>query len=121
MQENWGALSAGLPEDILKAKWAGDFQGAMALIEARLKDERLPRALTESLKMEKIILEREMIAEVKDRIRRKNERILQAFELKEMQGMDTREVAERMGDTSRNVYYYVSEARRIAREYAAEV
>lgn len=69
---------------------------------------------------EKIILERETIAEVKDRMRRKNERILQAFELKELQGLDTREVAERLGDTSRNVYYYVSEAKRIAREYAAE-
>ncbi|MBR3333131.1 MAG: sigma-70 family RNA polymerase sigma factor [Clostridia bacterium] len=69
---------------------------------------------------EKIILEREMIAEVKDRMRRKNERILQAFELKEVQGLDVREVAERLGDTSRNVYYYVSEAKRIAREYREE-
>lgn len=58
MGERWGALSAGLPEDILKKKWAGDFKGALALIERRLADERVPQALKESLKMEKIILER---------------------------------------------------------------
>lgn len=58
MGERWGALSAGLPEDILKKKWAGDFKGALALIERRLTDERVPQALKESLKMEKIILER---------------------------------------------------------------
>ena len=33
MAENWGALSVGLPEDILKKKWAGDFKGALELIE----------------------------------------------------------------------------------------
>ena len=91
MLENWGALSAGLPEDILKAKWAGDFQGAMALIEARLKDERLPEALRESLKMERIILERlprdypiprdEAIAKVKERIPDFTEREFDALEL----------------------------------------
>ena len=58
MAENWGALSAGLPEDILKAKWAGDFKNALALIDARLNDERVPEALKECLKMERIILER---------------------------------------------------------------
>ena len=69
---------------------------------------------------EKIILEREMIREVKDRMRRKNERILQAFEMKVLQGLDVREAAERLGDTGRNVYYYVSEAKRIAREFREE-
>ena len=58
MPDNWGALSAGLPEDILKAKWAGDFEGALALIEARLGDERVPKALKDCLEMEKIIIER---------------------------------------------------------------
>ena len=58
MPNQWGALSAGLPEDILKAKWAGDFQGALALIEARLRDERVPRTLRDCLEMEKIIIER---------------------------------------------------------------
>ncbi|MBR3505378.1 MAG: transglutaminase domain-containing protein [Clostridia bacterium] len=91
MQENWGALSAGLPEDILKAKWAGDFKGAAALIEARLRDERLPEAFKESLKMEKIILERlprdypiprgEAIARVKERIPDFTEEEFDALEL----------------------------------------
>ena len=58
MAENWGALSVGLPEDILKKKWAGDFKGALDLIEARLADPRVPLSLKEGLKMEKIILER---------------------------------------------------------------
>ena len=58
MAENWGALSVGLPEDILKKKWAGDFKGALELIEARLADPRVPLSLKEGLKMEKIILER---------------------------------------------------------------
>ncbi len=57
MAENWGALSVGLPEDILKKKWAGDFKGALDLIEARLADPRVPLALKEGLKMERIILE----------------------------------------------------------------
>ena len=58
MPNNWGALSAGLPEDILKKKWAGDFKGAMALIDARLADEKTPKALKDCLEMEKIIIER---------------------------------------------------------------
>ena len=91
MRENWGALSAGLPEDIMKAKWAGDFRGAMALIEARLQDERLPEALKESLKMEKIILERlpreypiprdEAISKVRERIPDFTEAEFDALEL----------------------------------------
>ena len=91
MQNNWGALSAGLPEDILKAKWAGDFKQAAALIEARLRDERVPKALKESLEMEKIILERlpreytipriEAIAKVQERISDFTEAEFDALEL----------------------------------------
>ncbi len=58
MEYNWGALSCGLPEDILKAKWAGDFEQAQRLIDARLKDDRIPEALKECLRTEKVILER---------------------------------------------------------------
>ena len=58
MLNNWGALSAGLPEDILKAKWAGDFERAQRMIDLRLKDPRLPETLRESLRMEKTILDR---------------------------------------------------------------
>ena len=91
MAENWGALSAGLPEDILKAKWAGDFKNALALIDARLNDERVPETLKESLKMEKIILERlpreypvprgEAIAKVKERVPDFTEAEFDALEL----------------------------------------
>lgn len=91
MAENWGALNAGLPEDILKAKWAGDFKNALALIDARLNDERVPEALKESLKMERIILERlpreypvprgEAIAKVQERVPDFTEAEFDALEL----------------------------------------
>ena len=69
---------------------------------------------------EEILLQREMLDEIRERMRQKNVRILQAFEMKVEQGYDVKEVAEAMGETSRNVYYYLSEARRICREYAQE-
>ncbi len=69
---------------------------------------------------EDIVLRREMLEEVCERMRRKNERILQAFVMKVEQGYDVREVAEALGETSRNVYYYLSEAKRICREYARQ-
>ena len=69
---------------------------------------------------EMIILRREMLAEVREKMRLKNERILRAFEMKVEQGFDVQEVAEAMGESSRNVYYYLSEAKRICREYMAE-
>ena len=34
-----------LPEDILRRKYYGDFEGAIRLIDLRLQDERLPEAL----------------------------------------------------------------------------
>jgi len=91
MSSNWGALSAGLPEDILKAKWAGDFKGALALIEARLRDGRVPKALRDCLEMERIILERlpleypiarsEALARVREKIPGFTEREFDALEL----------------------------------------
>ena len=91
MLNNWGALSAGLPEDILKAKWAGDFEGALALIEARLADERVPAAMKNCLEMEKLIIERlprdypisreEALAKVQERIPGFTEQEFDALEL----------------------------------------
>ena len=58
MGVNWGALSAGLPEDILKAKWAGDFDHALKLIDTRLQRKDLPKALRDALTVERILIER---------------------------------------------------------------
>ncbi len=46
------SLSMPLPEDILKRKWAGDFEGAIKAIDARLKME-LPDMLRARLECEK--------------------------------------------------------------------
>lgn len=51
------ALALPLPEDIMKRKWAGDFEGAAAAIDARLRDE-LPEALRARLECEKERLRR---------------------------------------------------------------
>ena len=66
---------------------------------------------------EDIILRQEMLSEIRERMQEKNERILQAYVMKMEQGYDVQEVAEAMGETSRNVYYFLSEAKRICREY----
>ena len=57
MSYDWSALSVGLPEDILKAKWAGDFDFARELIDERLKNPRCPETLKDALRMERIILD----------------------------------------------------------------
>lgn len=69
---------------------------------------------------EDIVLRREMLTEIREQMRRKNERILQVFVMKVEQGYDVQEVADALGETSRNVYYYLSEAKRICREYARQ-
>lgn len=67
--------------------------------------------------VEDIVLRHEFLAEIREQMRRKNERILQVFELKVEKGYDVKEVADALGETSRNVYYFLSEAKRICREY----
>lgn len=49
-------LNVPLPEDILKKKWFGDFEGALRLIELRLQLE-IPLALRKKLELEKRVLE----------------------------------------------------------------
>ena len=67
--------------------------------------------------VEDIVLRHEFLAEIRELMRRKNERILQVFELKFEKGYDVKQVADALGETSRNVYYFLSEAKRICREY----
>lgn len=67
--------------------------------------------------VEDIVLKHEFLAEMREMMRRKNERILQVFELKMEKGYDVQEVAEALGESKRNVYYFLSEAKRICREY----
>ena len=56
--EDLHLLAAELPEDILKAKWCGDFARAKRLIDLRVGEERTPDFLKKKLLMEKEILER---------------------------------------------------------------
>lgn len=49
------ALSVGLPEDIQKLKWYGDFEGALRVIGLRLQGE-LPQMLRQRLELERVVL-----------------------------------------------------------------
>ena len=48
-------MRVGLPEDILQRKLAGDFDGAIRLIDRRLRETNLPEALRSSLLVQKKI------------------------------------------------------------------
>ena len=50
-------LTVGLPEDIEKLKWYGDFERAERVINMRLEKD-IPRALRGRLELEKWILKR---------------------------------------------------------------
>jgi len=52
------ALGANMPEDIMKKKWAGDYEGALQLIDYRLKNADLTPLLRDRLEIEKQIIER---------------------------------------------------------------
>lgn len=56
LNRNFKYLHMGLPDDILRRKWFGDFQGAIQLIDQRLKLENQPELLGNSL-----IVQREII------------------------------------------------------------
>lgn len=57
-EEKMAAMSANLPEDIMKKKWAGDYEGALALIEYRLQHTHLTQMMRDRLEIEKEILAR---------------------------------------------------------------
>lgn len=52
------SLSVPLPEDIMKLKWAGEFEQACRVIDRRLK-KKLPEELRRRLVLEKEILRRD--------------------------------------------------------------
>ncbi len=57
MKHDIASLQVGLPEDILKKKWAGDITGALEAIRARL-NQNLPALLRSRLILEQAILPR---------------------------------------------------------------
>lgn len=57
-QEYIKTMAIALPEDVLKAKWCGDFDRAMRLIDRKLVSEKTPECLKKRLELEKEILQR---------------------------------------------------------------
>ncbi len=57
-QEDYQALAIALPEDIVKAKWCGDFERATRLIDRSLADPRTPQCFKTRLRLEKEIIAR---------------------------------------------------------------
>ena len=53
---NINSLAITLPEDVLKAKYYGDFDRALKIIDYRLSSDKTPTCLKERLELEKIIL-----------------------------------------------------------------
>ena len=51
-------LVYGLPEDILRRKMAGDYTGAIRLIDRRLADPATPQTLKDSLRIQRMICQR---------------------------------------------------------------
>lgn len=56
--KDFETLAIALPEDIMKAKWCGDFDRAFRLIDCRLMSEKTPECLKTRLRLERFILER---------------------------------------------------------------
>ena len=56
MNEKLKYLNVDLPEDILKLKAYGDFDRLNRVIDRRLKNEKVPEALKERLRLEKEII-----------------------------------------------------------------
>ena len=52
-----------------------------------------------------------------DVIKAKNPKYLEAIVLKEYHGLSVDEIAERMHETKRNVYFFISEAKKIGKQY----
>ena len=63
-------------------------------------------------------LERRMaIADAVKFIADQNPKFAQAIVLKEYYGLSVAEIAQKLNDTERNIYYYLSEAKRIGKQY----
>ena len=57
-EEDIRMLALALPEDILKAKWCGDFDRALRLIDRRLESGKLPDCMQTRLKLERAVLQK---------------------------------------------------------------
>ena len=58
--------------------------------------------------------------EIRKRMDQKNPNIMKAVTLKELYGFTVPEIADILGITNRNVYFYLSRAREIGKEYGKE-
>lgn len=58
LEKKMAAMSVSLPEDIMKKKWAGDYEDALRLIDYRLQNAELIPAMRDRLELEKQILAR---------------------------------------------------------------
>lgn len=56
-QKDIETLAIALPEDILKAKWCGDFDRAFHLIDLYLANEKVPAFMKTRLALEREVLE----------------------------------------------------------------
>ncbi len=57
------------------------------------------------------------IAEAVKAIAAQNPKFAQAIVLKEDYGLTVSEIAQKLNDTERNIYYYLEQAKRIGRQY----
>lgn len=57
-EEDIRMLALALPEDILKAKWCGDFDRALRLIDRRLESGKLPDCMQTRLRLERAVLQK---------------------------------------------------------------
>lgn len=100
-------LAIGLPEDILKAKWAGDFAFACSLIDARLAGEISP-ALAERLLLERERLKRlptQYTLSREDALR-EMQRLVPDFTRAELDALDLEGATEYLYVQGERMYFY---------------
>lgn len=61
--------------------------------------------------------DRVAIADVIKAISAQNPKFAQAIVLKEYYGLSVAEIAEKLDDTPRNIYFYLDQARKIGQQY----
>ena len=65
--------------------------------------------------------QRDEVQAICEAIRAENPKYLRAIVLKEIVGMSVQEIAERMNETARNVYYYIERAKEIGRNSLSQL
>ncbi|MGN0478175.1 MAG: transglutaminase-like domain-containing protein [Hominenteromicrobium sp.] len=58
IQDDIKTMAISLPEDVTKAKWCGDFDRALRLIDRYLASEKTPNCLKTRLKLERAVIQR---------------------------------------------------------------